>query len=125
MSYSLKILTECGENETTDIKINISQMEVNDANFGENSESICSSTLGNFSIEIKLNGIRNNNSINLNASLLNINNNKSISEIPCSFKSDSVFTCDPNGVVVEEGTYQLEKFQYNSSDAKIPREKKK
>ncbi len=117
--YSLKILTECGENETTDIKINISQMEVNDANFGENSESICSSTLANFTIEIKKNGIRNNNSINLTASLLNINNNKSISKIPCSFESDSVFTCDPSGVEVEEGTYQLEKFQYNSSDANI------
>ena len=43
--YSLKISTECGEDETTDLKIKILQMEVNDANFGENSESICKSTL--------------------------------------------------------------------------------
>ena len=60
--YSLNISTECDGNEKTDIKIKILQMEVNDANFGENSESIYHSTLSNFTIKINKKGIRNNSS---------------------------------------------------------------
>ena len=51
------------------------------------------------------------------------NNNNSISEIPLSFESDSIFTCDTS-VVKEKGKYQLEKFQYNSSNARIVRGEK-
>ena len=113
--YSLNVLTECNEEEKTDIKIKILQMQVNDANFGEN--ELCLSTLDNFTIEIIQNGIRNKDSTKLKAILSNTNDN-STSEEQCSFKSDSEFTCTRSHVT-KEGKYQLKTFQYNLLDADI------